>query len=215
MSPTCPKIAKFVNIDRYKTFIVNFHNQKRNQVAGGNLPGFKSAVRMATIQWDNDLAYLAGLNVKKCKYGIDQCINTNQYQYSGQNVGKSSWYGYKRTDLDLIENQLNGWFNNYILATMSDIDKVPSTSDASLTFTVMVAQLSTRVGCASVRSLELKNGTYWETFTTACNYAHANIVGCKIYVSGPAASKCTTGNNKDYVNLCSINEVYNVNVCAK
>ncbi|KAL5278099.1 Ag5r.2 family protein [Megaselia abdita] len=167
---------------------------------------------MATMQWDDDLAYMARLTVKKCDYGSNYCINTNKYRISGQNWAKHYWYGFSETISSLLESQMTSWFDKYKLSNMNFINNMSSVQNGPYTFTVMVHQLSTRIGCAAVRYSEVNNGINWSTLTTACSYAHNNVLGHKVYVSGPVASKCVTGRNKDFLNLCSVDEVYDVNI---
>lgn len=69
-----------------KEIILDLHNEKRNYIAGGLDRIHTPACRMATMQWDNELAYLAELNVKQCKMAHDKCHNTKAFRYSGQNL---------------------------------------------------------------------------------------------------------------------------------
>lgn len=191
-----------------KNKIVDSHNDKRNQVAAGKIAKHSPAVRMATIQWDDELAHLAGLNVKTCNYGHDQCRNTNTFKMSGQNLAKNWWSGSNPVIEDMVLEQIDSWFGENKDSDMTKINKVGSTGGpVTGHFTVMVAELNVRVGCAAVKSSE----DDWETLTTACNYATTNVVGRPIYRSGPAASKCTSGKNPKYSSLCSVNESYDPN----
>lgn len=214
MASSCPAGSKFLSLEQLKGQVVKAHNEKRNKVAGGEIPKHSSAVRMATIQWDDDLSYLAGLNVKTCKYGHDQCRNTNTYKFSGQNLAKNWWYGSNPNISVLIGEQIQAWFDEYKVSDMTKINSVSSSSSSGPVtghFTAMVHELAIRVGCAAVRSSEMREGRKWETLTTACNYAHTNVIGYKIYRSGTAASQCTSGKNKIFGNLCSVREVYDFN----
>lgn len=46
----------------------------RNKIASGGIAGYCPASRMATMQWSDELAYLASLNVLQCvmKHGKNQ-----------------------------------------------------------------------------------------------------------------------------------------------
>lgn len=68
-----------------KAKILNVHNKLRNSLATGKVPGFNSAVRMGTMTWDDELAAMADLNIRRCTYGRD-CHNTPNYPFSGQNL---------------------------------------------------------------------------------------------------------------------------------
>lgn len=201
-----------MDLSKLQKYIVNAHNEKRNQVAGGQIANHSPAVRMATIQWDKELAELAGLNIKTCNYGHDQCRNTKTLRFSGQNLAKNWWYGKNETDKDLILGQIDSWFNEHKDSDMTKINSVGSTGGAVTGhFTVMVTEPNIKVGCASARSSEFMQGHDFQTFTTACNYAHTNIKAHRIYRAGKAASECKTGTNPKYPNLCSINESYDPN----
>uniref|UniRef100_T1GBK0 SCP domain-containing protein n=1 Tax=Megaselia scalaris TaxID=36166 RepID=T1GBK0_MEGSC len=123
LSSSCPANSQFFNMQVLKNQIVRAHNEKRNRVAGGFIPKHSPAFRMATIQWDDELAYLAGLNVKSCKYGHDQCRNTDTFEYSGQNLAKTWWKGMNQNISMLIQDNIEGWFDEYKKSDMSKINK--------------------------------------------------------------------------------------------
>lgn len=52
----------------------------------GRVAGFDRAARMATVSWDETLAYLAELNTRQCNMEHDKCRATDRYIYSGQNL---------------------------------------------------------------------------------------------------------------------------------
>lgn len=190
--------------------ILAYHNEKRNLIAGGQLPGFLPAVRMATMEWDDELAEMAALNAVTCVYEHDQCRNTNTYIYSGQNIGQPSWIGPQPTIRTLVSEQINAWFDEYTETSMANINAFTDTNSAH--FTLIVAEPNIRVGCAAIRSAETDTDSrVWQTLTITCNYAYTNLYQHKVYRSGPATSKCVTGTNPQYVFLCSTNEVYDYN----
>jgi Cysteine-rich secretory protein family len=61
-----------------KAAILKLHNTKRSMIASGQLNGFGKAVQMPQLQWDEQLAYLAQLNAKKCVLAHDECHNTRK-----------------------------------------------------------------------------------------------------------------------------------------
>lgn len=190
--------------------ILTYHNEKRNLIAGGQIPGFLPAVRMATMGWDDELAEMAALNVETCVYAHDECRNTYTFKYSGQNIGQPAWIGPEPTINSVISEQIDAWFDEY---TETDMDNINTLSDLnSAHFTLMVAEPNIRVGCAAIRSEETDTDSrVWQTLTFTCNYAYTNIAGQKVYRSGPATSQCVTGTNPQYEFLCSTNEVYDYN----
>lgn len=217
MSPSCPSDARFIDLTPYISDILHSHNEKRNRVAGGEIPNHSPAKRIGTVQWDDELAYVAGLNVKTCEYEHDECRNTDAFSWSGQNLAKNWWYGMSGDIKTLLLEQIDMWFDEHNDSDMSVINAIPEDDNGKVTghFTALVHELSIRVGCASVRSSEFMQGNNWETLTTACNYAHTNVIGAPVYRAGPTASECQTGTNPNYPNLCSTAEAYDVNTPLK
>lgn len=195
----------------FKDAIVNAHNEIRDKVASGKVPNHSSASRMATMQWDPELAELATLNSKRCM-SHDKCRDTESFRYSGQNIYMSGWTGQVQDSEAIEQDILNGigsWFSENVNSSMKYIDEFQDTGDKDKVighFTVMVADRNTKVGCGAV--------TYtkgaWTYLYSNCNYATTNMETCKIYTSGPAASECKKKNSV-YPNLCSTEEEYLVN----
>lgn len=42
---------------------------------------------MPTLKWNTELADLAAMHVKRCSINHDQCHNTEDFVFSGQNIG--------------------------------------------------------------------------------------------------------------------------------
>lgn len=62
--------------DDMKNAILNIHNKLRNEIALGNVEHYDQAANMATMEWDDDLAANAALNVHQCEMEHDECRNT-------------------------------------------------------------------------------------------------------------------------------------------
>lgn len=77
---------------------------------------------MATIQWDDELARLATLNVMQCRMQHDECRNTPRYRSSGQNIAWRSYYNIEYTQKQVLEDALTDWFSEYKYSDMSYID---------------------------------------------------------------------------------------------
>lgn len=93
--------------------ILSKHNSIRNLIALGQMkPKFEEATRMPLIKWDNELARLASLNVKKCKFEVDFCFDKENFEHFGQNI--AIWdtsYGPVNYTL-LIDEMLRNWSRN-------------------------------------------------------------------------------------------------------
>ncbi|XP_018802408.1 PREDICTED: venom allergen 3-like [Bactrocera latifrons] len=193
-----------------KNSIVDAHNAKRNTVAGGNT-ALKPACRMATMQWDDELAKLAAFNVKQCQMKHDACHNTKAFEYSGQNLAWITFYNTPNT-MQLSLQSVDMWYNEIKDTKMEYINKYPNNYSGPTIghFTVMMADRNIRVGCAA--STYSVSGQRYKAFLFACNYATTNMINFPIYTScSVAASQCTTGKNPKYTSLCSASEKYDVN----
>lgn len=104
--------------------MVNAHNAKRNLVAGGGVANHDPACRMATMQWDDELASLAALNVKQCAIAHDKCRNTNAFSYSGQNL---AWMGYFGTpnNPSMLTQAVDLWYSEVADSKMEYIKAYP------------------------------------------------------------------------------------------
>lgn len=122
---SCPCDAEMVSMtkDLQKT-IVDGHNSKRNFIAGGGNPQIRPACRMATMEWDNELAELAALNVKQCDMNHDKCHNTDAFKLSGQNLALISFYG-KADHAALLTETIEMWYAEVKHCRQSYLDSFP------------------------------------------------------------------------------------------
>ena len=106
--------------------ILNRHNQNRDVIASGRLRGYRSAPRMATMMWDNELATLAGMTARSCKFEHDQCRNTYRFQYSGQNLA-ANWSGAPFTNsvLETVLPMIDSWWAEHKDANMKVMQNYP------------------------------------------------------------------------------------------
>lgn len=58
----------FAFSDDIKQFILDLHNDFRNEVAKGKVPGQPGAQNMQTMEWDEDLADIAKAYSEKCRF---------------------------------------------------------------------------------------------------------------------------------------------------
>lgn len=111
-----------------KQHLVDQHNKLRYELATGNVLGYLSAARMGTMQWDDELTEMIDLNIKRCKYGHDQCRNTSKYPMSGQNLAYVKGYNYGKYNRNAIvqefDTMTNDWFLQYRDADMNVIRNV-------------------------------------------------------------------------------------------
>ncbi|XP_073831637.1 venom allergen-1-like [Musca autumnalis] len=210
--PKCPSNAAEVPMDdNFKALILRAHNEKRNLVAGGGVNGLEPACRMATMEWDEELAYIASFNARQCQMVHDQCRNTETFKYSGQNLAYSTYSGTPNYN-NLFQRLFDMWYNEVKDVKMSHINSYPAGYSGPVIghLTVMMADRNVRVGCAAVTYATPSSSS--NTFLITCNYATTNMVGFPIYANcSSTGSSCQTGSNPQYPNLCSTSEKYDVN----
>ncbi|XP_030377905.1 scoloptoxin SSD976-like isoform X2 [Scaptodrosophila lebanonensis] len=206
--PKSPAPTAVVMTSALQTEIVKGHNSRRQTLAAGALPGFSSAVRMAPVRWNAELARLAALNVRQCQMKHDACRNTPTFRASGQNLAMVGYSGAisSRSDQALVTQSLTMWWDEYKITTKAQINSYPQNYNGPAIghFTAMAQEKQTHVGCAAARYLKTSMN-YW---LFACNYATTNYVNQPVYAAGPTASKCKTGTHVNFPALCKVAEVY-------
>ncbi|XP_013105494.2 antigen 5 like allergen Cul n 1 [Stomoxys calcitrans] len=209
---SCPANAEIFNItEPFKDFLLKYHNEKRNYIAGGNDPNHDAACHMGTMQWDDELAALAHYNVLQCKMEHDDCHDTLDYHASGQNLAERWYTGAPNMD-KLFQQSVDMWYNEVQYSNRDYIKSYKRNKEHAIGhFTVMMYQNNVRMGCAAAKYGD-ENPKNKQYFLLACNYANTNWVGWPIYNScSEPATACTTGTNPDYPNLCSLEEYYDFN----
>ncbi|KAL7737678.1 hypothetical protein ACLKA6_006078 [Drosophila palustris] len=215
-----------INADR-RNMILNALNDYRDRIARGDLMGFKPATRMATLQWDPELASFAELNVKRCALVNDHCRNSEQFRNVAQVVAEGGWQsepsdGIANTPLEyhtedeVINATLEQMFAEYKECSMRDIIAYspPINSKCIAYFTQLVRDSTTHVGCGILRQTHntSNNAGQWLLSThqyMTCNFVRGNDVNAPVYLSGDRpATECRTGRNPAFINLCSISEIY-------
>lgn len=113
-----------IDLRPYRADILYEHNRRRNFIAAGLLPGYYPAARMATMQWDEELEYLATLNLKTCYLEHDDCNNSFRFRNVGQNLSGVDRRRYPQVDVqDLLRLSFGLWFGEYPLIDSSYIEK--------------------------------------------------------------------------------------------
>ena len=154
--------------------------------------------------WDSELADLAALNVKQCKMMHDKCRATSEFPIAGQNLAYRATSGAFEPTNNVITKFVQFWYDEVKDAAQSDIDKCCTAASGKTIghFTQVVTDRAIAVGCAIATYTDKQ----WKTSLMACTYAITNTVGTRVYVSGKAASECSSGTNPDFPALCSTEE---------
>ncbi|KAL7731276.1 hypothetical protein ACLKA6_014452 [Drosophila palustris] len=193
------------NID----FIINRFNEIRSKIAEG-IEGWPPAARMASMLWDEELAYFARINVRECIQHRDLCRNTAKYKHVGQTVVYRAVNSLNRPDglKNIIFRMMSKWskWSKSIGGVMMNIRNYTYDHYAPKeTYSQLILENANKVGCAALQMLQ--NG--WRQYFFTCNYAQSPIVGKPIY-SGIFGRKpgesCKTGRHKKWKNLCGSDE---------
>ncbi|XP_062126125.1 tabinhibitin 6 isoform X1 [Drosophila sulfurigaster albostrigata] len=207
-SKACPRAARWLALeDDTKTLILDTINGMRDKVAHGGFDAFLPAIRMASVQWDDELAYIAKHNVLKCRLHRDHCRNTARYKNVGQTVAfREVRPGRGDTTDKAIVRMIQLWFKEHEVATMADMEAYKGRHGRPReNFYQLMMENSHKVGCATL--LQMKNG--WMKWFLCCNYAHGATLGKPIYKSSfKSGIGCQTGKHPEYENLCSPEEPY-------
>ncbi|XP_014093978.2 antigen 5 like allergen Cul n 1 [Bactrocera oleae] len=208
----CPDDAVMIDLRSYKKEILHEHNKRRNFVALGQLPGYYPASRMATMVWDEELAFLAALNLKMCYVEHDECNNTPRFANVGQNLSGVAYQRQGVTISEVISRSMGLWFGEYPLINSNYITKfrVSYKFEEYGHFAEFVVDRNTHVGCAVIRYTN-PSFPFFHIYNMACNYASKYAIGVPVYSIGEPASECKTGRNRNYPGLCSTKEKYNPN----
>ncbi|XP_001862537.2 antigen 5 like allergen Cul n 1 [Culex quinquefasciatus] len=214
LSPRCgPEAVEIPMNSSYRHLIVDLHNRYRSKIARGKLLGrnqiFPTAARMATMQWDDELAAIASANTRRCVYGHDKCRNSFRYHASGQNIAIRYYYGQTFENDDLMQQFITSWFSEYSDTRVEFIGQYPDNYVGPKIghFTQIVSDRAISVGCSMVRWISEP----WINSYFVCNYAITNIIGYPVYRAGPTCSGCQAGCSLQYPGLCNIGENINPN----
>ncbi|XP_055843801.1 antigen 5 like allergen Cul n 1-like [Episyrphus balteatus] len=205
INSSCASYSEMLKLSpKIKQIILNKHNEYRNKLALGGVPHFPSATRMATMRWNDELEFMASLNVKSCTGTHDTCRNTRNFKHSGQNIARRTTFN-DTIPLETLEyniyHGIDRWFREHLICERDRTVIFNNGKKKCGHFTVMIADRNTHLGCAVMHMKKEKT-----VFT--CNYAWTNIKNAKLYNTGRATSQCKTGKNPRYQGLCSINEKY-------
>ncbi|XP_013100211.1 antigen 5 like allergen Cul n 1-like [Stomoxys calcitrans] len=210
---SCAADTVMIDLTPYRDLILHEHNKRRNFIANGLLPGFYPASRMATIQWDEELEFLADLNVRTCVVDHDECKNSYRFRNVGQNlVGIARRKQERQIISEIIMKDLWLWYAEHKMINSDFITKfkVNMNFEKYGHFAEFVLDRNTHVGCAMIRYTP-REYPHAYIYNMACNYASIFALDVPVYLAGQPGSACKTGTNTKYPALCSTREVYNPN----
>ncbi|XP_019892872.2 antigen 5 like allergen Cul n 1-like [Musca domestica] len=209
----CEPDVEIIDLRPYRDLILHEHNNRRNFVAQGLLPGYYPAARMATLQWDDELEFLAELNVRTCVVDHDECRNSYRFQNIGQNLVGIAHYKHEPQNITaILLKDIFLWYTEHKIIDSSFITSFKVTRDFEKYghFAEFVLERNTHVGCSMIRYTYPKNRDLY-IYNLACDYASVYAYDAPVYAAGKPGSGCKTGTNRKYPSLCSTREVYNPN----
>ena len=118
----CGEDAEFVLMTpMHKKLILDLHNQFRDRIAHGKIPGYAPAARMPALRWNDDLAYVAGLHARSCSPENDDCRNTRVFKNVGQNIGYDMIGELQNNVTAVLKRIFNAWHNEYKLGNQNNL----------------------------------------------------------------------------------------------
>ncbi|XP_053674721.1 antigen 5 like allergen Cul n 1-like [Anopheles nili] len=205
--PACEgKLASEANLTIYgQKIIVHQHNLLRSRLAKGELKPFAAASRMPLLIWDDELAVQASHNTRSCVLNHDECPNTAQFRFVGQNI---DLFRYTYPSIEppyLIVQRIYNWWREFNQTTQAQLDNYPSITPTSPIehFAQMINDRAWKIGCSIQRWFDAQ---FYNVFYFVCNYSFRNMPGQPVYTKGPPASQCATGEHEVYPGLCSVRE---------
>ncbi|KAH9520665.1 Peptidase inhibitor 15 [Dermatophagoides farinae] len=206
---------------KQRQLILDIHNYYRNLIASGNEStlGFPSAANMLTLEWDDELAYVAQKHANQCRFEHDcyDCRRTERYPVVGQNL-----YIYRTTrskaDPDW-RKVIREWYEEIKIAPPQVAFSFDLFQLNIGHFTQIAWAETNRIGCGFSTYLDYENrGSIFKTVQLyTCNYAPGgNYLGEKMYENGTPLSKCPPqyGKSKNFQALCEFITKWESNIDA-
>lgn len=183
-----------------KGFILNRHNEYRQQIASGSNSEFPEAQKMTVMQWDDTLQFLAETHVSHCTFQHDDCRATPDFPYSGQNLYYTATSGTNTNATAAAEKGLKSWFEEWKVADPDIVDSIEWEMWAAFHFSIMVHDQNNYVGCGLLKYSYMSGSTQMNSFMLTCNYEYTNMLSEPMYVRGTPCSQCTCSTT--YPSLC-------------
>ncbi|XP_016963041.3 venom allergen 5.01 [Drosophila biarmipes] len=188
--------------------ILDKHNDYRNKFAGG-IGNHAKAARMATIQWDSELAKVADALVRRCEPIRDQCAKTPNNLFAEVSYSLEKYFC-MTTKKDALRKQLDYWFDPTRKEESHKLffSDQENEQELSMNYFQVVRDRANRVGCAIVEYIrpalvhQLLKCVY-NCGVTLCEDNHNPVYEATEY---DAAEECMLGSNSKYKNLCHEDE---------
>ncbi|CAG9795270.1 unnamed protein product [Diatraea saccharalis] len=182
---------------------VDGHNNRRQQLANGKVPGQPAASVMKYMIWDKELAAKAAkwASVYRQQHNPDRSVGSGRWRSTGENL---YWYSTSDHSYKLNpDSALKAWFDEFRDFLYGPIMRSHFSSSTQIGhYTQMAWADTTHVGCA----ISQWSNDGWNKYMVVCNYGPAgNMLGSPPYKSGRAAGYlvCGTGDcSRPYGDSC-------------
>ncbi|XP_043644507.1 venom allergen 5 isoform X2 [Drosophila teissieri] len=208
---TCPKQATAVVEMSWDMIylIVDQHNEYRNKFAGG-MGQHAKAARMTTIEWDPELAKVAGALVRRCEPIRDQCAITPNYNHGEVSYSLEKYFC-MTSKKDALRKQLDHWFDP---SSKDEVHKLffswtSNQQELSKNYFQVLRDRANRVGCAIVEYIRPALVHQLLKCVYNCGVSLCEDEDNPVYedTDDEPASECMKGTNKKYTNLCHKDEL--------
>ena len=199
-SQVCTNVRLLPMNSTLKNLILDKHNAYRQQIASGSNTKFGAAQKLAVMEWDDTLQYLAEKHVSKCSFQHDYCRKTPLFPYSGQNLYYMGTAMQYQNASRAIDQGLAAWFDEWKIARAGAIDNLIFDDWQAFHFTVMVNDKNNKVGCGLIQYNYQSGSWLMDGFMLTCNYQYTNMLNQPMYTRGTPCSTCTC--SALYPSLC-------------
>lgn len=177
-----------------RKYVVNLHNNLRDNVATGNRSGYPPAGDMELISYSLELEYFAQCWANQCTTESDNCRSTEKFEYIGSNrFQTSSTSKGSQGNKELLKEAVRFWMSNSPPVNREFLESYERTLE-NTNFTQMIYSKLKYIGCGII---------YFETQAVAvCDYAPELRQGAMVYKEGKPCGGCKDKCGSEYNALC-------------
>lgn len=145
----CELLATGVD-NEMKELILDLHNNCRNRIADGRVPGVPSAANMMELVWDDDLASEAQTQAERCQLADDcrSCLRLGALTKEGQNL--CMYHKMCQSHQTEWESCIKSWFDEVSLFDPQMLSPFKYHANTGH-FTLMVWATTAKIGCGYAR----------------------------------------------------------------
>ncbi|XP_017140151.1 allergen Tab y 5.0101-like [Drosophila miranda] len=204
----CHHSAKYVEMKKYKKDLDSMFNTVRSKVARGGYRNLPVAGRMARMEWSEELAWFAKLQISRCRLRNAFCMNSPYFYYIGSMADEliRPSGNIQTSELAIMKAMVEDWFSQLPGIPRSDTLRLPSSYKRASTYrsTLLINEKNSNFGCAALTF----QYTGYRYFLFSCAFATINIPEQPIYKWSTRPGRDCYMPDKQYPNLCDRRERY-------